>query len=76
MAKRRANGEGSLYQRYDGLWICQIMVGFKPDGTRDIQTFTGRTQKEVIRKRDDFKRKRDLGLLTGQDLCFAEWADI
>ena len=76
MAKRRANGEGSLYQRYDGLWICQLMVGFKADGTRDVRTFTGRTQKEVIRKRDDFKRKRDLGLLTGQDLCFAEWADI
>ena len=75
LAKRRANGEGSLRQLENGSWSCQIMVGFKPDGTRDIRTFTAKTQKEVIRKREDFKSKRAAGLLTGQDLRFEEWAD-
>ena len=32
MAKKRANGEGSLRQLENGSWSCQIMVGFKPDG--------------------------------------------
>ena len=75
LAKRRANGEGSLRQLENGSWSCQIMVGFKPDGTRDIRTFTAKTQKEVIRKKEDFKSKRAAGLLTGQDLRFEEWAD-
>ena len=75
MAKKRANGEGSLRQLENGSWSCQIMVGFKPDGTRDIRTFTAKTQKEVIRKKEDFKSKRAAGLLTGQDLRFEEWAD-
>ena len=75
MAKRRANGEGSLYQTKDGYWNCQIMVGYKPDGTRDIRHFRAKSQKEVIRMRDEFKRKKAAGLLAGEDLRFAEWAD-
>ena len=58
MAKKRANGEGSLFQREDGLWICQIMIGYRPDGKRDIRTFTGKTRKEAIKKREEFQRKR------------------
>ena len=36
MAKRpkRANGEGSLFQNENKVWICQIMVGYRPDGKR------------------------------------------
>ena len=52
------------------------MVGFKPDGSRDIRTFSGKTQKEVLRKRDEFKSKRAAGMLTGQDMRFGDWADI
>ena len=44
IGKKRANGEGSLRQLENGSWCCQIMVGFKPDGTRDIRTFSGKTQ--------------------------------
>ena len=36
---RRGNGEGSIYQRKDGLWISQIVVGLKPNGKR--QTVQG-----------------------------------
>lgn len=47
---RRGNGEGSIYQRKDGLWISQIVVGLKPNGKPDRKTFTGRTRAEVATK--------------------------
>ena len=75
MAKR-ANGEGTLFQREDGIWICQIMIGYRPDGKRDIRTFSGKTRKEVITKRDEFKKKRADGLLATEDLRFDEFAAI
>ena len=75
MAKR-AHGEGSLSQKKNGTWQCQIMVGRKPDGKRDIRTFSGKTQKEVKIKRDDFLRKKEAGLLNGMDIRFDEWAAI
>ena len=51
------------------------MVGYKPDGKRDIRSFSGETQREAKAKRDEFLRKREAGLLTGKDLRFEEWAD-
>lgn len=74
MAKR-AHGEGTLSRKENGTWQCQIMVGYKADGKRDIRTFSGKTQKEVKAKRDDFLRKKEAGLLTGRDIRFDEWAD-
>jgi integrase len=75
MAKR-AHGEGTLSRKENGTWQCQIMVGYKPDGRRDIRTFSGKTQKEVKAKRDEFLRKKEAGLLTGRDIRFDEFADL
>ena len=74
MAKR-AHGEGTLSRKENGTWQCQVMVGYKADGRRDIRTFSGKTQKEVKAKRDDFLRKKEAGLLTSRDIRFDEWAD-
>ena len=76
MAKR-AHGEGTLSQnKKTGNWQCQIMVGYRSDGKRDIRTFTGKTQKEVKAKRDEFLRKKEAGLLNGMDVRFDEWSAI
>ena len=75
MAKKRSHGEGTLSRKANGRWEVQVMVGYKPDGKRDIRSFTGQTQREVKAKRDEFLRKREAGLLTGKDLRFEEWAD-
>ena len=75
MAKKRSHGEGTLSRKANGRWEIQIMVGRKPDGKRDIRSFSGDTQREAKAKRDEFLRKRAAGLLTGQDLRFEEWAD-
>ena len=75
MAKKRSHGEGTLSRKENGRWEIQIMVGYKPDGKRDIRSFSGETQREAKAKRDEFLRKREVGLLTGKDLRFEEWAD-
>ena len=75
MAKKRSHGEGTLSRKTNGRWEIQIMVGYKPDGKRDIRSFSGETQREAKVKRDEFLRKREAGLLTGKDLRFEEWAD-
>ena len=76
MAKR-ANGEGTLsLNKKTGNWSCQLMIGYKPDGKRDIRTFTGKTQKEAKMKRDEFLRKKEAGLLNDMDIRFNDWAAI
>ena len=75
MAKKRSHGEGTLSRKENGRWEIQIMVGYKPDGKRDIRSFSGETQREAKAKRDEFLRKREAGSLTGKDLRFEEWAD-
>lgn len=76
MANKRSNGEGALRRKANGHWEIQLMVGYKPDGRRDIRSFSGKTQKEAKEKRDAFLQKRKDGLLTGEDFSFSQWADI
>ena len=76
MAKRRANGEGSIRRRNNGRWEGQFMIGRKTDGRREIRSFSGKTRKEVVERKDEFLRKRKEGLLAGQELRFDVWADI
>ena len=75
MAKKRANGEGSLRQLENGRWTCQVMVGYRPNGKRDIRTLTAKTQREVIQKRNELNRKKADGTLATENLCFEEWSD-
>lgn len=73
---RRENGAGSLRRKENGHWEIQIMDGFKSDGRRNIRSFTGKTQKEAKDKRDEYLRKRAMGMLTGKDIRFDEWAEM
>ena len=47
---RRGNNEGSIYQRKDGKWCGQVLLGYKPDGKPNRKTFYGKTREEVARK--------------------------
>lgn len=76
MARRRANGEGTLHLRPDGRWECTIMDGFKSDGRRKYKSFYGKTQAEVKKKRNEYILARDSGMLPEKEYTFYEWADI
>lgn len=42
---KRANGEGSLYQRPDGKWVAQVPIGRYPNGTIKYKRYICATQK-------------------------------
>lgn len=50
MSTKRANGEGVLRKRKNGLWECTVMDGFQKNGKRNYKSFYGRTQKEAREK--------------------------
>lgn len=68
MAKR-ANGEGSIYQRPDGRWCGQVT---STNGER--KTYYGKTQAEVRKKVRDAVEKRDSGMpLPGKAPTLEQW---
>ena len=55
---KRANGEGSIRKKPNGHWELQIMDGWKPNGKRNIRSFSGRTQKKSSKNGMIFSVKR------------------
>lgn len=45
--KRRGRGEGSIYEREDGLWVSSVSLGYKADGTRNRKAVYGASKAEV-----------------------------
>lgn len=73
MAKKRANGEGSM-RKLGKSWEIRVMDGYRPDGKPKIYTFSGKTQAEARAKFAEYKRQRDAGVAWVQ-YTFSEWAD-
>lgn len=57
---RRAAGEGSIYQRADGKWVCAVSLGWA-EGKRRRKTVYADTQAEVLRKLREVTRAQDEG---------------
>lgn len=57
---KRANGEGSVYQRKDGLWAAGLSYAGS-DGQQKRRTLYGRTQREVVGKLRDARRRVEAG---------------
>jgi len=47
---RRLSGDGSLYQRKDGLWVAALDLGYGPDGKRKRWTGSSRTKDGALAK--------------------------
>jgi len=50
MAKRRANGEGSISKRKDGRWEGRFTVGYREDGKQIYKNVLAKTQAECSKK--------------------------
>jgi integrase len=44
---RRGRGEGSIFQRGDGLWVANVSAGFNANGKRRRRAVYGKTKREV-----------------------------
>lgn len=64
MAKRRAHGEGSLYQRMaDGLWVGTLTIGYDEAGKQRRLVVFGKTKKEARQKLDEIRHQHSAGTL-------------
>ena len=70
------NGEGSLRQRSDGRWEYRFTDGFREDGKLNSKSFYGRTQKELMKKVNEYKKNQSDGIDMRKKFTFAEWANI
>lgn len=69
MAKRRANGEGSIFKRKDGLWAAQYT-----DNTRKKRTLYGKTQQIAKDKLKEAIRQSDKGMLMDKNsITLVDW---
>lgn len=75
MAKRRENGESSIYQGADGRWHGRVTVGIKDDGTPDRRHVSGKTESIVKAKVRKIEKERDGGTLrkAGETWTVAKW---
>ncbi|MEU2990885.1 N-terminal phage integrase SAM-like domain-containing protein [Streptomyces griseoincarnatus] len=61
MAKRRANGEGTITRRKDGRYQAAAYV-YRPDGTRTRKFVYGRTREEVAGKLTEMQEMTRQGI--------------
>ena len=75
MAKRRANGEGSIRKRPDGRWEGRYTAGYDSEtGKRIIKNVLGKTQADVKEKLAQ-AQQATAGLDAGrrEDYTVASW---
>lgn len=77
MAKRRGNGEGSIYKRSDGTWVAKASVGYDPaTGKPKRKSFYGKTRKEVADKMAQaLQEVRNGTYIEPAQTTFGEWLD-
>lgn len=75
MAKRRANGEGSIRKRADGRWEGRYTVGYDPEtGKQKFKNVLGKTQTEVKEKlKAAIEETKDLDISRADQFTLAEW---
>lgn len=75
MAKRRANGEGSIRKRTDGRWEGRYTAGYDPaTGKRIIKNVLGKTQAEVKEKlKTAVEKARQIDVIRADDYTVASW---
>jgi len=71
MAKKRANGEGTLRKRINGSWEARIVVDGK------YKSFYGKTKALAVKARDTYLDAHEDGInLDAEKLSFSQWLDI
>jgi integrase len=61
---RRDNGLGSAYfDASRGKWRGQLMVGYKPDGTKDVRKVTADSRAQALKMLAEIRKKHEAGQL-------------
>ena len=78
MANKRANGEGTIVKNMrTGIqkgWRASITIGRDDNGKIKRKEFTGKTQQEVKKKLEEYKKEMLLGTISSDDkITVSEW---
>ena len=78
MAKRRANGEGSIRKRSDGRWEGRYTAGRNPETGKPIyKNVLGKTQAEVKAKlKAAIEESANLDMLKAEQYTTGQWMDV
>ena len=78
MAKRRANGEGSIRKRSDGRWEGRYTAGRNPETGKPIyKNVLGKTQAEVKTKlKAAIEDSANLDVLKAEQYTTGQWMDV
>ena len=77
MAKKRANGEGSIRKRSDGRWEGCYTVGYDENGKVKMKNVLGKTQAEVKEKlKIKLEESKVLDVAKSESYTVAEWATL
>ena len=78
MAKRRANGEGSIRKRSDGRWEGRYTVGHDPrTGKQIFKNILGKTQNEVKEKMAAaIADAKKIDVIVSDQMTVGEWMDV
>lgn len=76
MAKR-TNGEGTIYQRSNGLWCAELTIGYDANGKRIKKSFSSMDLEKLHKKLNDEKYRMHRNIITDKcDYTLAEWVDF
>lgn len=77
MAKKRANGEGSIRKRSDGRWEGRYTVGYDENGKVKMKNVLGKTQAEVKEKlKIKLEEAKVLDVSKSESYTVGEWATL
>lgn len=77
MAKRRQNGEGTIYQRSNGLWVCEVTLGYDENKKRLKKTVSSMDLEKLKKKINDIKYLNDRSLVSEPSrYTVAQWMDL
>ena len=63
MAKKRQNGEGTIYQRPNGLWVCELTLGYDENNKRIKKVLSSMDREALQKKINDTKYLRDRNMV-------------
>lgn len=72
--RRRARGDGALFQRGDGRWQGEVMVRYV-DGKPQYKTVTAKTQEACRKKLEELKKQQAQGVLAVEKLTVAGYLE-
>lgn len=77
MSKRRQNGEGTIYQRKNGLWVYEYTAGYDKENKRIKKTMTSMDLEALQKKINTVRYESDRGIIKdAKNLTLNEWIDM